>query len=195
MLNYIKGKIVEICDNLVVVENNGIAYEVFVSTATLVGLKEEQQVCLYTYLQVKEDAFCLFGFSTKDEKKMFLRLTSVAGVGPKVALSVLSGVKINELAMAILNNDAMALTRIKGLGKKTAERIILELKGKILPTEALGVEEKLTPKTQLSKEGEEAIMVLVSLGLTNADATARTRKCIENGYTTAEEILAHALKG
>ena len=86
------------------------------------------------------------------------------------------------------------LTRVKGLGKKTAERIILELKEKISPIEAIGANEK-TSQAKISKEGEEAICVLMSLGLSNADATSRVRKCIETGYSTAEEILSHALKG
>lgn len=194
MIDFVIGKIIEINDNVVVVENNGIGFELFVSMTTLVGLKEGNTVKFFTYLQVREDGFSLFGFASKDEKKMFLRLISVGGVGPKVALSVLSGVSINELAMAILNNDTAKLTRVKGLGKKTAERIILELKEKISPIEAIGVNEK-TSQAKISKEGEEAICVLMSLGLSNADATSRVRKCIETGYSTAEEILSHALKG
>ncbi len=194
MIDFVIGKIIEINDNVVVVENNGIGFELFVSMTTLVGLKEGNTVKFFTYLQVREDGFSLFGFASRDEKKMFLRLISVGGVGPKVALSVLSGVSINELAMAILNNDTAKLTRVKGLGKKTAERIILELKEKISPIEAIGANEK-TSQAKISKEGEEAICVLMSLGLSNADATSRVRKCIETGYSTAEEILSHALKG
>lgn len=194
MIDFVIGKIIEINDNVVVVENNGIGFELFVSMTTLVGLKEGNTVKFFTYLQVKEDGFSLFGFASRDEKKMFLRLISVGGVGPKVALSVLSSVSINELAMAILNNDTAKLTRVKGLGKKTAERIILELKEKISPIEAIGANEK-TSQAKISKEGEEAICVLMSLGLSNADATSRVRKCIETGYSTAEEILSHALKG
>lgn len=194
MIDFVIGKIIEINDNVVVVENNGIGFEFFVSMTTLVGLKEGNTVKFFTYLQVREDGFSLFGFASRDEKKMFLQLISVGGVGPKVALSVLSGVSINELAMAILNNDTAKLTRVKGLGKKTAERIILELKEKISPIEAIGANEK-TSQAKISKEGEEAICVLMSLGLSNADATSRVRKCIETGYSTAEEILSHALKG
>ena len=194
MIDFVIGKIIEINDNVVVVENNGIGFELFVSMTTLVGLKEGNTVKFFTYLQVREDGFSLFGFASRDEKKMFLRLISVGGVGPKVALSVLSGVSINELAMAILNNDTAKLTRVKGLGKKTAERIILELKEKISPIEAIGANEKIS-QAKISKEGEEAICVLMSLGLSNADATSRVRKCIETGYSTAEEILSHALKG
>lgn len=194
MIDFVIGKIIEINDNIVVVENNGIGIELFVSMATLVGLKEGNNVKFFTYLQVREDGFSLFGFASRDEKKMFLRLISVGGVGPKVALSVLSGVSINELAMAILNNDTAKLTRVKGLGKKTAERIILELKEKISPIEAIGATEK-NSQTTISREGEEAIYVLMSLGLSNPDATSRVRKCIESGYSTAEEILSHALKG
>ena len=194
MIDFIAGKIVEINDNLVVVENNGVGFELNVSTATLVGLKENQEIKFFTHLQVREDGYSLFGFSSRDEKKMFLRLISVGGVGPKVALGVLSGVSLSELAMAILNNDIATLIRVKGLGKKTAERIILELKEKISPFEAICGTKK-TFQTEISQEGEEAICVLVSLGLSTADATTRVRKCIENGYLRAEEILSHALKG
>jgi len=195
MIDYIKGKIVNINDNVVVLENQGIAFEIMVSSATMVGLQIEQFVCLYTYLQVREDAFSLYGFSSRDEKKMFLRLISVAGVGPKVALAVLSTVRINEIAMAILNSDTVTLSKVKGLGKKTAERIILELKEKISPAEAIGVNNSSVEQTKISKEGEEAIAVLMSLGLSSLDATRRTKKCIENGCVTAEDILSLALKG
>ena len=159
MIDFVIGKIIEINDNVVVVENNGIGFEFFVSMTTLVGLKEGNTVKFFTYLQVREDGFSLFGFASRDEKKMFLQLISVGGVGPKVALSVLSGVSINELAMAILNNDTAKLTRVKGLGKKTAERIILELKEKISPIEAIGANEK-TSQAKISKEGVATLLGL-----------------------------------
>ncbi|MDY5678222.1 MAG: Holliday junction branch migration protein RuvA [Eubacteriales bacterium] len=195
MIDFISGKVADINENVVVLENNGIGYEITVSMTTLVGLTVGQTVSVFVYLQVREDGYSLFGFANKDEKRMFLRLISVSGVGPKVALSVLSGVGLRELAMAILNNDTATLTRVKGLGKKTAERIILELKEKISPTEAIGAPSKSTETTAVSSEGEEAIAVLTSLGLTVADATQRVKKCIEEGYVTAESILSHALKG
>ncbi|MGN0783245.1 MAG: Holliday junction branch migration protein RuvA [Christensenellales bacterium] len=195
MIDFISGKVADINENVVVLENNGIGYEITVSMTTLVGLTVGQTVSVFVYLQVREDGYSLFGFANRDEKRMFLRLISVGGVGPKVALSVLSGVGLKELAMAILNNDTVTLTRVKGLGKKTAERIILELKEKISPTEAIGASSKSTETTAVSSEGEEAIAVLTSLGLTVADATQRVKKCIEEGYVTAESILSHALKG
>ncbi len=195
MIDFISGKVVDINENVVVVENNNIGYEIVVSLSALVGLGVGQTVKFYVYLQVREDGYSLFGFLNKDEKKMFLRLISVSGVGPKVALSVLSGVSLSELAMAILNDDVATLTRIKGLGKKTAERLILELKEKISPIEAIGATAKSSSDVIVTKDGEEAISVLISLGLSSADAMRRVKKCIEDGCDTAESILARALKG
>ncbi len=194
MFSFICGEVISINDNVVVLKNNGIGFELQVSNATLVNISEGKTVQLFVYLQTREDGMSLFGFYSENEKNMFLRLISVGGVGPKVALSVLSGLKLSDLALAILNSDSAALMRVKGIGKKTAERIILELKEKISPLEAIGAK-NTSDKQPLPTEGEEAVGVLLALGLNRADATQRVLKAVEEGFVTAQEILAKALKG
>ena len=131
MLGYIKGKVLYSSDGTVLLENNGIGYEVLCSGAAYAKLISDGQGEVYTYLQVREDGVSLFGFVSPEEKNMFLKLISVSGVGPKMGITVLSSMNINDIAVAIANSDVKKLTAAKGLGKKTAERIILELREKV----------------------------------------------------------------
>ena len=131
MLGFVSGKVVSIYEGTAVVENNGLGFELAVSSNTLDSLKTGADVKLFTYLQLREDGLTLFGFATVEEKEVFLKLISVSGIGPKVALSVLSGLKMSDLSSAIVTGDMAVLTSVKGLGKKTAERIVLELKDKV----------------------------------------------------------------
>ena len=131
MLGYIKGKVLHSSDGTVLLENNGIGYEVLCSGAAYAKLISDGQGEVYTYLQVREDGVSLFGFVSPEEKNMFLKLISVSGVGPKMGITVLSSMNINDIAVAIANSDVKKLTAAKGLGKKTAERIILELREKV----------------------------------------------------------------
>lgn len=195
MIAFISGEVAYIGENVVIIDNGGIGYEINVSNNTLVKCTANERVTLQTYMQVKEDGISLFGFATEEEKSMFLRLISISGVGPKVALAILSGMRVNDLAFSILNEDVSSLVRIKGLGKKTAERIILELKEKVSPMETLiksmeysGIEKPVTG------EYAEAVTVLVSLGLSKADAVRRVRAAEEQGMKSAENILNFALK-
>ena len=128
MYSYIKGIVVDISDGFVVVENAGFGYEIYVSTTTLSCLKIGAETKLFLYQVVREDELAFYGFATQSEKSMFIKLISVSGVGPKLALAVLSGVNVQALTNAIFSGDTKTLSRVKGVGKKTAERIILELK-------------------------------------------------------------------
>lgn len=118
MIAFIKGKVIDEFEGGVVLENNGIGYEILCSAALLAKLSAEKEGGVFTYLQVKEDGLSLFGFDNKEEKRMFLKLISVSGIGPKMAMGILSGMRVNELATAIAMNDVKGLSRIKGLGKK-----------------------------------------------------------------------------
>ncbi len=194
MLGFVSGKVVSLEEGSAVVENNGLGFELAVSSNTLGRLEAGAETKLYTYLQVREDGLTLFGFATLDEKKMFLKLVSVSGIGPKVALSVLSGLKLSDLAAAIVTENVTALTSIKGLGKKTAERIILELKEKVSVTPDMS-DGALTGKDGFtSPESNEAVSVLVSLGLSRQEAASRVKNAAENGASTTEELLSYALK-
>lgn len=179
-----------------VVENNGLGFELAVSSNTLDSLKIGLRTlsCL-SYLQLREDGLTLFGFATVEEKEMFLKLISVSGIGPKVALSVMSGLKMSDLSSAIVTGDIALLTSVKGLGKKTAERIVLELKDKVdVSREAFVNVSPAAKGSLLSSEANEAVSVLVSLGLSRQDAAARIKNASENGAETTEELLSYALK-
>ncbi len=132
MYAYITGKLVTISEGYVVVDNGGIGYQINISNNTLAELpKLGSEAKIFIFQQIKEDEHSLYGFSTEAEKQMFLRLITISGVGPKMAIGILSGASIKTLSMSILSGDTSTLAKIKGIGKKTAERIVLELKESI----------------------------------------------------------------
>lgn len=195
MFNYINGEVVELNGTNVVLDVGGIGYELSVSAYTLADCRVGKKQRLYAYLQVKEDGVALFGFSTAEEKTMFLRLISVSGIGCKVAQSILSGMDSNSLANAIFNADTKQLTKIKGLGKKTAERLVLELKEKIiLDASAMELPIASNPDLQMNKDVQDAIAVLCSLGKSQADAEKLVEAAQKLGATTANELVNMAFR-
>ena len=194
MFNYIKGEVADINGLSVVLDVNGIGYETAVSVYTLQDCKIGQQMRLYTYLQVKEDGISLFGFSTIEEKNMFLLLISVSGVGCKVAQSILSGMDYKSLAVAIFNEDIKQLSKIKGLGKKTAERLVLELKEKMVLDENATMPIATNPDLQLNKDMQDAVAVLCSLGKSTRDAEQLVEAASKLGATTASELVSMAFR-
>ncbi|MBO5309660.1 MAG: Holliday junction branch migration protein RuvA [Clostridia bacterium] len=192
MISYIKGEVAEKYDGKIVVECGGIGYALLCSTATLATAPPVGAECkLHTIMLVKEDDISLIGFSSLEEKNLFELLVSVSGVGPKVALAMLSGMKISDLVVAISSGDTVALSRIKGLGKKTAERLVLELQDKVTPAGITPLERGYIIDNEDAIES--AFQVLLSLGLTKQEALhlARTNGA---GLNSAEEIVAKALK-
>ncbi len=195
MYSYIKGKITESGENYVVVENNGIGYELSVSMNALGELTAQSgEVKVYCYLSVREDGVSLFGFSSEQEKSMFLKLVSVGGVGPKLALTVLSGMTTEQFAAAVVRADVKALSKIKGVGKKTAERIALELRDKVSKDyEAVGETEVVTPKTQSAGANEDAVLALMTLGYSKQEAEAAVLR-VQKDDMTLEQLVYAALK-
>lgn len=195
MFNYLNGVIADIFGNNVVIDVNGVGYELAVSSYTLSECRIGQKQKLLTYLQVKEDGVALFGFATAEEKNMFMRLISVSGVGCKVALAVLSGMDSNSLAIAIFNGDTRLLTKIKGLGKKTAERLVLELKEKVV-VDANAVELPILNSLDvpLTKEEQNAVAVLMSLGKSQVDAEKLIDAASKLGATTTQELVNMAFR-
>ncbi|MBR2371584.1 MAG: Holliday junction branch migration protein RuvA [Clostridia bacterium] len=196
MFNFICGEVVAKEEGILVLKSGEVGFELCVSDYTAIDCNVGDYVKIYAYLQVKEDGLVLYGFSTMEEKKIFLQLITVGGIGCKMACSVLSNVSVNELAMAIFNGDAKRLSCVKGIGKKTAERIVLELKEKIVPPANVGVksEKKTQQETVFSAEAIDAISVLVSLGIAKNDAESRIAKAVENGLKKTEEFINFALK-
>lgn len=190
MFSYINGEITEKECDKVVVDVGGVGFELFCSDVTLSQCAVGECRRLYVYLQVKEDGMCLYGFSTLQEKAMFMRLISVSGVGCKMAAAVLSGMEAGALAQAIFNGDAKQLTKIKGLGKKTAERIILELREKVAE------EARQTPVTiaGMTKDMADAVAILCSLGKNASEAEKLVEAASKLGAVTAQELINMAFR-
>ena len=196
MIGYLKGKILSFTADTALIETGGVGYEVLCSASALSSLSGKSEGELYTYLQVREDGISLFGFASPAEKNMFLKLVSVSGVGPKMGIAVLSGMDINSLAVAIASSDVKKLSTVKGLGKKTAERIILELREKVAEDAAAAPAAKDAPAPVAVDAGDEdAVVALMSLGFTRAESTRAISKARAGGASTIEDVIREAIKG
>ncbi len=192
MYSFIIGSIRYKQDNVLVLENNGIGYELTVSNYTLNNLPAiNEEVKIYTYFQVSENGIGLYGFLTQEEKAMFLLLISVSGVGPKAATAILSNISLSDLSVAIATQDLKALSATKGIGKKTAERIVVELKDKVEYNGEAMSEQTVFLDTQAI---DEAVLALISLGINKNEALALARNNAKQD-STAEEIIAKVLRG
>lgn len=199
MIAFVRGTVAQVAEESIVVDVNGLGYELFCSGSALRVAQVGERISLCTYLQVKEDGVTLFGFLNEKEKSLFLKLISVSGVGPKSAVSVLVCMTADELVEAVACADAKRLAKVKGLGKKTAEKIILELHGKISAAEVMGANEEpqkaQAPTAKLSKEDEDAVATLQNLGFTRTESVQAVQKAKAGGATTVEEIIFRALQG
>ncbi len=190
MYAYIKGTVTEVSENVVVLDVGGVGYEIYVSMSTLESCRVGEVKTLYTFLNVKEDEMSLFGFADKAEKKLFISLKSVGGIGPKLALTILGGMKLRDLALNIVSGNSSALSGIKGIGKKTAERIVIELKDKLSADFEGTVETPL--ETELTGKAEEAAMVLVALGY-KREAAIKAVSEVFSEDMTVNQIVHKAL--
>ena len=198
MYAYIKGTIEYIADEYVVMDNHGIGYRIFVPGNALTSLRTGEEQTLYTHFAVREDALQLYGFLSQDDLDLFRKLLGVSGVGPKGALGILSVMNADDLRFAILSDDAAAISRVPGIGKKTAQKVILELKDKL---DLLDAFEKKAANTELAAAGEagsaqaDAVMALTALGYGNTEAMKAVRKAAsENDAADAETLIKMALK-
>ena len=203
MYAYIKGILEEITEDAVVVEAGGIGYNIKVSASTadlLPGIGSEVKV--YTYTLVREDAFSLYGFLTRDDLDIFKKLITVSGIGPKGCLAILSVMSVDALRFAVMAGDAKAIAKAPGVGAKTAERVILDLRDKISLEDTLrGMGGDLGSGQAADASGtadnlmkREAIEALVALGYSASDATAAVKKVEAGAEATSETILKQALK-
>ena len=196
MIGYLKGKVKYLSPDFVLLEVNGVGYEVVCSGAAFSKLSGASEGEIYTYLQVKEDGVSLFGFADMQEKGLFLKLTSVQGVGAKMAISLLSSMRPSDISEAIATADSKRLSAVKGLGKKTAERIILELHGKISADELLGGENVGGKVSALpTEQDDDAVSALMGLGFTKQESARAVERAKSAGARSVEEILAMALRG
>ena len=195
MIGYIKGNVLSYFDGVVLLENNGIGYEITCSASVYQKLLGDKQGEVYTYLAVREDGVSLYGFISPEEKNMFLKLISVSGVGPKMGITVLSNMKLDDLAVKIATSDVKGLSSVKGLGKKTAERIILELREKI-NAEQVDSEKPTTNDQDFALDGDnqDAIIALMSLGFNRQECVKAVKVAKENGAETIQQLISFALK-
>jgi len=189
LYEFISGKIVDIKEEYIVLENNGIGYRIFTSKNCISNLEVgATEVTMYMYLSVREDALVLYGFNSSEELNMFELLLKVSKIGSKIAISILSVLTSNDIKVAILNNDVKALCTAPGVGKKTANRMILELKDRIDDNIIIG-EEPVSVKTD---NYHDALYGLISLGYTRNEAT-RVLSKLEINNMAAEDIIRVAL--
>ncbi|CAH2212613.1 Holliday junction branch migration protein RuvA [Tepidibacter aestuarii] len=192
MYQYIKGIVEEINIDFIVVECNGIGYRINTSQNTICQVKKNEEVKIYTKLIVREDDMSICGFKTQEELKMFELLNSVSKIGPKVALGILSFAEPKRLGAFILSEDIGALSKAPGVGKKTAERMILELKDKIDKHNVEFEQTLLTASNKNILEKDEAVQALVALGYSLAEAKEATNK-LKKECGDTEELIKKCL--
>lgn len=193
MYAYIDGIVAWKNSDSIVIEAGGIGYQIMVSGATLSAAPAAgQRMKVYTLLNVREDAMELYGFYSMEEKRMYERLRSVNGVGPRTALQILSAMSIRDLSIALVAGDAAALTKVPGIGKKTAQRLMLELKDKLEENDLTAA--AISPKVSQQGPEAEAIAALISLGYASAEA-AKAVSMVAGKTDKADEMIFLALKG
>ena len=200
MISYIRGTLAEKNEDSAVVEAHGVGYQIFVPVPVLSELPPlGESVKIYTYISVREDGMSLFGFLSRQDLAMFKQLIGVNGIGPKSALGILSALRPDVLRMAVASGDAKTISRAPGVGPKTAQRIILDLKDKIRPEDVLagGLEESLAVPEEISgvgQAGKEAVEALTALGYSAAEAAGAVKKVKITEEMTAEDVLKGALR-
>lgn len=194
MISYIKGKITYKSESFIIVECHDIGYKITVSALTLTKLHELEEIKIYTFMNVKEDNISLFGFLTQQEQHLFHKLLSVSGIGPKGAMAFLSEMTPDEIVLAILSEDVKTLSKAQGIGRKTVQRLILELKDKI-KIEEMPEQQIFENQTQTTQCNEkwEAMEALTSLGYSRSEAMRAVNACYKEGLSV-EEILKLSLK-
>ena len=199
MISYVRGELVAIEDDKVILDVNGVGFGIYMPAQSMTLLPTiGEEVRLHTYMNVREDAMQLFGFLTRDDLNIFKLVIGVSGIGPKGGLNILSQLSPDDLRFAGMANDAKTIAATPGIGKKTAEKLIIELKDKLSIEDVLNKtveQDAMAPATNASSEIQaEAVQALVALGYGSTDAMKAVKKVpLEEGITV-EEVLKLALK-
>lgn len=195
MIDYIKGEIAELTPTVCVIESCGIGYALNISLYSYQELQEKKEAKLYVYESIREDAFTLYGFMEKEERELFLLLISVSGVGAGTARVILSGYSVEEIVNAIASENVKLIKGVKGIGQKTAERIIVDLKDKVGKVGAEGSTEAAKATAAMNADAEEAIAALVALGFMQAASAKAVEKVLkEEKDLKVSIIIKRALK-
>lgn len=200
MISFIRGYVADSTESSVILETGGIGYEIFMTgTAIEKAVRESGEILVHTYFHVREDAMQLYGFLSRDDLQVFRLLLGVNGIGPKAALGILAGLTADELRFAVLSDDVKTLSRAPGIGKKTAQKLILELKDKLNAEEAFElklahVQEEAGSEAAAADGSGEAVEALVALGYSSTQALQAVRKVSGIPADDVEGILKAALK-
>ena len=191
MIGFLRGKVVQLLQDYCLLDVGGVGYRVFIPSSTRSRLKNGEEAMLYTHLAVREDAMTLYGFESQEEYQGFQMLISVSGIGPKVALGILSSITVSKLFQAIHGKQIAVLTKLPGVGKKSAERMILELKDKAAELDG-GEGELEAPAEEIGDSLSDAAAALSSLGYSQAEISSVLRRV--KGTASTEEAVKFALK-
>ena len=198
VITFLHGRLTHALPTQATIDVNGVGYEVFIPLSSYDKLPMiGQSIEMLTHLHVREDAHILYGFMTAPERDLFrLLVNHVSGIGPKLALAVLSGMSVNNFKTAVVNNDVLSLSKISGLGKKTSERIVLELKDKVGVAAAWEAASATHAPTPEQEQANEAVLALIALGYKQVDGHKAVRDLQEKegAGKTAEELVKLALK-
>ena len=199
MLSYVRGELVAMEEDKVIIDVNGVGFGVFMPMQSMKELPTlGEEVRLHTYMNVREDAIQLYGFLTKDDLKIFKLLIGVGGIGPKGGLNILSHMSSDDLRFAVLANDAKTIAKAPGIGKKTAEKLIIELKDKLDIEDVLNrnIDDTYSVSHSIGTSDiqAEAVQALVALGYGSTEATKAVKKVSIDNETTVEVLLKAALK-
>jgi Holliday junction DNA helicase RuvA len=194
MIEYIRGEIIELLPAQMVLECSGIGYELNISLTTYSAFNGLKEGKIYVYEVIREDAHLLFGFATREERELFLLLTSVSGVGPNTARMILSSLPPSDLIHVIASGDDVSLTSIKGIGSKTAQRIVVDLRNKVKPIESLAGKDRSIPGGR-SDMAERAVAALIMLGFQKTASQKAVASVLKKTPSiTVEQAIKDALK-
>ena len=197
MIAYISGALVSAGENYIVIDNHGMGYRIFVSGKFLEHIPAYgTQIKIYTHMYIREDELTLYGFHSEEELSVFRILIGISGVGPKVAMAILTALTIQELQLAVISEDAKTISKANGVGAKGASRIILELKDKLKMEDMMDAayEQSIVRDTQDANAARDAILALVNLGYSNSEAALAVKKIGDTSQMDIEAILKAALK-
>lgn len=197
MIAYISGALVSAGENYIVIDNHGMGYRIFVSGKFLEHIPAYgTQIKIYTHMYIREDELTLYGFHSEEELSVFRILIGISGVGPKVAMAILTALTIQELQLAVISEDAKTISKANGVGARGASRIILELKDKLKMEDMMDAayEQSIVQDTQDLNAARDAILALVNLGYSNSEAALAVKKIGDTSQMDIESILKAALK-
>lgn len=196
MFAYIRGIVAFSGTDCVVIDNNGIGYKIMTNAFTINKLSTNDEVTIYTHLHVREDEMTIYGFLTQEEVKVFELLINISGIGPKAALSILSTLSLDELRMAIVSEDYKAISKANGIGAKTAQRVLIDLKDKFKLEDVFMNSNDMSSDDLKASDDviSETAMALTSLGYSNVEALKAIKKVSNSEDMTTEQLLSAALK-